>query len=121
MAMKDSFVSALEVVPLSFTSGASVSEPVHLGGLRLFAIGFPSPWTGASVTFQISLDGGASWSNLRDKNGDEVAVTPVAGDCTLLDPAQFAAIQHIRLRAGTAAAPVVQDAARALQLVLRAV
>ncbi len=121
MTIRNSFSNAWEVVPVTLPSGASQTDIIDLGGLRLFAIGVPSSWTTANLTFQMSPDGGTTWNNLYDQNGNEITAVADVSSCLTLNPSQFAFIQYLRIRSGTKTTPVAQTADRTLQLMLRTV
>lgn len=121
MSIRNDYANAWETVPATIASGTSLSSAIDLGGLRVFSIAMPSAWTAASLSFQCSVDGGTSWFNLYDQSGTEVTAAAAASTCITLTPSQFAPIQYLRIRSGTAAAPVAQAADRQLQLVLRGV
>lgn len=121
MSLRNSYSSAWEVLPVTLTGGSSITDLVDLGGLRLFALVVPSDWATANITFQMSPDGGTTWANMKDQNGNEIVVTAGASDCVLLNPTQFSSLPFLRLRSGTAASPVVQASSRSIQLVLRSV
>lgn len=114
-------MNTMAVQTASLDAAASLSDAVNLGGLRLFGIVMPASWTAAALTFQVSFDEGASWSNLYDASGSEVSVTVAASRAITLDPVIFAAVPMLKVRSGTMAAPVNQTAAAALQLVVRSV
>jgi len=121
MSLRNTFASSWESLPVQITAGTSLSPAIDLGGLRLFAVIMPSPWTAANVTFQMSPDGGASWANMKDQNGNELTAVAAAADCIVLDPSTFAAFQHLRVRSGTSANAVNQTATVSLHLLLRTV
>ncbi|MDD3028888.1 MAG: hypothetical protein PHS57_01205 [Alphaproteobacteria bacterium] len=120
MSLQDSYC-ALETLPATFAEGASLSAPINLHGLRLFGLALPSEWTEASITFQTSADDGSTWADMQTQDGNELSAVATAGNCTVLDPLPFAAAQHLRLRSGSSSAPVAQEAARTLRLILRSV
>lgn len=78
-------------------------------------------WTAANLTFQYSVaeSGGTPiWGNLKDENKIEVTVlVDEASDVIRLPPADWLWIYKIRIRSGTAMAPVNQGAARTLAIV----
>ncbi len=119
--MPNFVVNTLMQETATIDAAAALSGAVNFGGLRLFGIVMPAAWTAAALTFQVSFDEGASWSNLYDANGSEVNVTVAASRAITLDPVVFAAVPMLKVRSGTAAAPVNQTAAAALQLVVRSV
>lgn len=121
MSLKDASFSALEVIAAAIPDAGSITDPINLGGLRLFGVVMPADWTAANLTFQMSPDGGASWANLKDQTGNEITAVVSASDCVVVDPAHFAAMPFLRIRSGTAASPVVQSAERTIKLILRAV
>jgi len=119
--MRNTIVNMLDTLPAAIANGASLTDALDLGGLRLFGVVMPAAWTAANLTFQTSYDGGATWADVYDVNGNELTATAAASRFIALDPANFAAVQRIKVRSGTAATPVAQGAARSLTLVLRAV
>ena len=121
MSLKDTYICAWENLPLTLASGSALSDPINLAGLRLFSLFIPDSWTAANLTFQASPDGGATWANLYDRNGNELVAIATPGTCVLLDPQQFAAMPFLKIRSGTASSPVAQTADRALQLILRTI
>ncbi|MCL2468825.1 MAG: hypothetical protein FWF24_01150 [Alphaproteobacteria bacterium] len=116
MSLKDTYISALETISLVMPAGSAPSDPVNLGGLRLFAIALSSAFTACSLTFQMSPDDGQSWFDLLDQNGQEVTATALPSSCVVLEPKQFACLKHIRIRCGTA-----QVQGSTMMLVARAV
>jgi hypothetical protein len=88
-------------------------------GMRLGGIIMPSAWTAANLTFQVSADG-TNFFDLHDKYDNEIAVTVAASSGYLLDLADWMTFPYLKIRSGTAAAPVNQAATRNLVLLLRA-
>lgn len=88
-------------------------------GMRLGGLIMPASWTAASLTFQISADG-VNFVDLRDKYDNEVTVTVAANMGYLLDLVDWVTLPYLKIRSGTAAAPVNQLASRTLTLLLRA-
>ena len=120
MSLNDTSFS-LEVLPATIANGASLTDTINLFGLRLFGIVMPSSWTAASLTFQVSPDGGATWTNMYDQSGSEVAAVADVLRCIILNPLQFTSVQYIRVRSGTSSSAVTQAASRSLKLILRPV
>ena len=113
---------------VTIASGASLSDAIDLSGkevvlsgLRLLAIEMPAAWTAADLTFQASMDGGTTYTNMYNADGDEITVTAAASRFIVLDPATFCAVTNIKIRSGTSASAVNQVDAVTLTLVLRAV
>lgn len=100
-------------------SGASESAIVDLGGLHLAAIIMPAAWTAASVTILTSYDG-VNFLPAYDATGTEIALTVAASRLVVLDFDKTIALgNHIKLRSGTAGAPVNQGSDRTLSLIPR--
>ena len=116
MSLKDSYVSALETLAVAIPAGANQSAPLDLGGLRLFAIAPSVTFLSCNVTFQMSPDGGKSWFDLLNQDGQAITALVSPAACTVLDPKQFACLQHLRINFGSA-----QSAACTLSLIARAV
>jgi hypothetical protein len=121
MSVKDFVQSPRDTVTALIASGETLSDTLNLGGLRLFGIVMPEAWTSASLTFQASFDGGATWHDLKDSDGNEITVTASAGDCVVWLPSAFAAIPILKIRSGLSAAPIVQAADRTITLILRSI
>lgn len=108
----------------TIASGQSLSGAVEIAGYLMAGVTVPpaASWTTATViTFQVSLDNGATYNNLVNKDGQEYSVTitrPVATDPAflLVNPADFGGFTHVKVRAGTAGTPVNQGADRVLQI-----
>lgn len=98
-------------------TGNTITSAIDLGAQRLFAILIPAGWTGAGLSFQASVDG-AAWADLYNGSGELVIAAGAIGAsrAVLVDPAAFFGIRYLKIRSGTAAAPVAQAAARALVL-----
>lgn len=102
-------------------SGASLSGAIALGVQVLVGIQMPAAWTAASLTFQVSIDNGVTWTNLFDDGGNEVTLAPTspAGKYLATDPSAFAGITFLKIRSGTNGSPVTQLGDRAFTLVTR--
>lgn len=122
MTIRETYCSAYESADATIANGESLSGAIDLGGLRLFAIRIPSAWTTANLTFQGSIDGGATYNDLKDQDGVEItAVVSAVSDMIILDPVLFSAIPLLKIRSGTSASAVNQGGARTLTLVLRSI
>jgi len=108
------------VIDASIPAGATgLSDVIDLQGHVLVAIQMPSTWTAADITFQVSLDG-VTYNNLYDDEGNEVKLTVAASQVVAIkDPALMWHSGKIKLRSGTAALAVNQNATRALKLATR--
>lgn len=112
---------AMHVLNATIASGASLSDAITLGGLRLFGVVMPAAWTAANLTFQASFDGGTTYVDVYDYNGLEVVATASTSRLIVLDPVVFSAIPLLKIRSGTSGTAVNQGAARTLQIVLRGI
>lgn len=113
--------TATDTVVAMIANGASLSAAVTPGpGRYLFALLMPAAWTPAVITFQGSQDG-STFGDVYDGEGTEKSIAVGASRFVYLDPAHFAGITTLKLRSGTAAAPVNQGAERAITLIMRPV
>jgi len=92
---------------VTIPAGSSYSTPVPLVNQQPVLLMLPASWTGASVTFQVSSDA-ATWLDLFGDDGTELAACVGPGRSVVLDWPVLAA-SCLRLRSGTAAAPVAQQ------------
>ena len=105
---------------VTIANGASLSGAICLGDGVLCAIGMPAAWTAAALTFQVSDDGGVTWSELLDNNQAAVTVAaPTAGNRINMFSTDFQSSVFLKVRSGTSASPVNQGAARVFTLVAR--
>lgn len=95
---------------------------INKDNYRLSAIVIPSDWTAANLTFQFSIDGGFTWVDMRDADGNEVTAAVVAANTGIvLLPEAFGSITHLKVRSGTSSVPVNQGADRSIALISRKV
>ena len=116
------FSVGITLNPVAIAAGASLSAACPLGALTLVGISMPAVWTAAALTFQVSPDGGATWQEMYDGAGNPVTVTAAAGQFVVpvADPSYvWRGINMVKVRSGTAAAPVNQAAAATVNLVTR--
>lgn len=104
----------------TIANGENLSGAVDLGDKTMTGIVMPAAWTAAVLTFAVSADG-VTYNPLYDEDGSEVTETVAASRAIRLDPAQWAGWRYVKIRSGTAAAPVAQGAERIVQIVSRAV
>jgi hypothetical protein len=106
----------------SIANGASVTGTIDLTTTALLGFTAPAAWTAAALNIEVSPDN-ATWytAGLIDGYGASVgswsAVTAGAGYS--VDAAAMLPWRYIRLRSGTAAAPVNQGAQRDFTIITR--
>lgn len=100
-------------------NGASLSGAVPVGDRVPVGIAMPAAWDGTSLTFQVSVDGGASWCELTDSGGTAISATVAPSRYIPLDPTVWIGINMIKIRSGTSGAPTNQTADHSLTLVSR--
>ncbi len=107
----------------TIANGASLSDAVDTTGLVLIGLKLPAFTAAAGgLTFQVSVDGGVTFSELVDEDNVSIVwlVGNTAGDLVALagSPSpMIAGVTHIKVRSGTAGAPVNQAAARTITLI----
>jgi len=102
---------------VTIASGSSLTAAIDMQGYALLRIDLPGAWTAASLTFQVSVDG-TNYVNLY-KDGSEYTKSEAAASCGVaINPADAVLLhRYLKIRSGTAASPVNQQAARTLTLV----
>lgn len=111
--------SRSELRTVTIAAIASLSDAIDLNGFTLAGIIFPAAWTAASVTFAVSTsETDAAYNPLYTKTA-EYEITAAAADrvITGLGP-DFLGVQGLKVRSGTAGAPVNQAAERVITLIL---
>ena len=113
----------LDNITATISAGQSLSAEVDIGvGKSLIGIKLPSNWTTAGLSFQVSVDGGATWGELNDQTPAAIGVgSTAAGAFIGFDPTKLRGVQAIKVRSGTVAAPVAQANTVNLTLVTRLV
>jgi len=111
-----SIIGAKELTA-TIANGASLSDAVELKGHSVLRIAMPAAWTAADLTFQISDDAGTTFRNVYWDWGPEMVIDAGISMTIELSPfVQLTHIDQIKVRAGTAAVPVAQGAARLIVL-----
>ena len=104
---------------VTIANNASLSDGVKLYGNTLIGLVMPDTWTTAGLSFQGSVDGGATYLDLYDSTGAEKTVaTGGASRIIMLPPSDWFAIDAIKVRSGTTGSAVAQGGARTIQLIL---
>ena len=109
-----------KIVIVTIPSGASgLSAAVALSPRFPLTIDIPAGWIAASLTFQGSSDG-LAYLDVYDEYGAEYVVVPVAGKRATIPPMDALRLgPYMKIRSGTAAAPVNQTAQRLLIVTAR--
>jgi hypothetical protein len=102
-------------LPVTIAINTAVSAAVRIFGGLPAVIEMPAAWDAANLTFQTSGDG-TNYFNVYDEFGTEVNVVASASRRIRLEPPQWAGVQYIKIRSGTAGTPVNQTAARTLYI-----
>lgn len=108
-----------ETGTVTILNGASLSDAINLENRTLVAIIMPSTWTAAALTFQFSLDG-VNYFNAYSLTAELTATTTPAIANSFINIARTAtydSARYLKIRSGTAAAPVNQAADRVLTVV----
>jgi hypothetical protein len=109
----------LKVIPVTIPNGQSLSNGALVGDYRISGLQFPATWAAGGISWQASLDDGATWVEVSDSTGAPIAypVAGTAGAYMLLDSTKFVGLTLVKIRSGTLAAPVNQGANCVLKLV----
>jgi hypothetical protein len=100
-------------------AGASLSGSIAMGADTLVGLVMPSAWTAAGLSFQVSADGGTTWVELCDTTGTLIALSAAASHFVQVAASNWRGINMIKVRSGTAAAPVNQTLAATIVLIGR--
>lgn len=105
-------------------AGQSLSAQIDIGSKSLVGLQIPANWTTASLSFQVSADGGTTWNELTSSAGGAFAIGSLANGTAryvAIDPTTLRGAQSIKLRSGTVGAPVNQTNTVTLTIVTRLV
>jgi hypothetical protein len=103
----------------TIASGTALSAAISTGAHTLCGIIMPGAWTAAPLTFQVSPDGGTTWLELYDDTGNAVTIPAAANQFILLQSLPnylWRGVNQVKVRSGTAAAPVNQVASAVITL-----
>ena len=107
----------MQIVTVTIPAGQSLSSSANLTNNKVAGILFPSQWTPANMSLQVS-DDNVTFYDAYDNQGVEIlrAVGPLRA--VGLDPSLTETALYARLRSGPSINPVPQEAARDLKLLL---
>lgn len=128
-------MGSLGTIGVQIPANQALSGMIDLGTSRLVAIEMPEAWAGGAViTFQAkakienddTIGAGEAnpedWDDVYDDAGTEVSITVAANRIVVIGTvtkAAIGALRFIRIRSGTAAAPVNQNPARDIKLIVK--
>ena len=115
-------MNAEELFYQDFTIPANqaVSDMLPLFRRAIIGIEMPSAWTAASLTCQVCDTGDAAdLQNVFNTDDEEYSRAVAANQYHMVNPADFPAVQFLRLRSGTGAVPVNQAAQRVIRVWFR--
>lgn len=118
-------MAEVDNIQAQIAAGQSLSAEVDIGSKSLVGLVLPGTWIAATggISFQVSVDGGATWNELTTSAGAAYAIAFTAAGAAYIaiDPTTLRGVQAIKIRSGTALAPVNQTATVTLTLVTRLV
>lgn len=123
-------MASVGTIGVQIPANQALSGGIDLGANSLVAIEVPSTWAGGAViTFQAKGAGindeesdPEDWNDVYDDAGTEVSVTVASNRVVVIGTvtkAAIGAVRYLRIRSGTAAAPVNQNPARNLRLLVK--
>lgn len=93
----------------------SLSGAIDAENRWVYRLEMPASWTAASITFQASTDG-SNFFDLYDDEGQEVTAAVNANRAVCLDYHLLFLVRYLKLRSGSASAPVAQTGARSIRV-----
>lgn len=96
----------------TIAAGESLSDALDCTNGALVRLTMPSGWTPANLSFQISPDNIAPYSDLFDYQGHELMMAVTPGITVLFPPDFMAGIPFIKFRSGSRTRPIPQQAQR---------
>lgn len=97
-------------------AGSSVSAGYKLGSGSLVALLMPPVFTGSSISFLISTDGGQTYSDFY-VDGNEFVVPVAINQYVIFDRGEFEGITQFKIRAGSSDSPVIQEFDASISLI----
>ena len=105
-----------KATPVTISSGTSLSPAISIGNGLLVGIAMSAGWDAASMTFQVSYDGGTTFQEMQSSSA-AISFTVALGQFIAVDPTLWRGVNTLKVRSGTAAAPVNQTADRIINLI----
>ena len=97
---------------VTIPAGESLSNGADISGAVQIFVGTPAVWTSANVTFQVSLDSGATWFDWFGGNNQEEMMAMgglLGGMRVLTSDTVIPKTAQIKLRSGNRRNPIVQQ------------
>jgi hypothetical protein len=118
-------VIEVDLIQAVIAAGNSISAEIDIGAKSLVGLVLPANWIAAAggISFQVSVDGGATWGELTTVAGTPYSIGFTAAGAAYLaiDPTTLRGAQALKVRSGTLASPVPQTNSVNLQLLTRLV
>ena len=89
--------------PVTIASGQTTSNQVELNGRTVVGVYMPAAFTGSALTFLVE-DADGNDKTMADGAGADVSKTVAADKMVLLNPADFAAVNKVKLVSGSSEA-----------------
>lgn len=116
-------MAEIDYIPAQIAINTALSAEVDIGSKSLVGLVLPAAWIAAAggISLQTSVDGGTTWNEVTTAAGAAYAIAfTAAGSAYIaIDPTTLRGVVALKIRSGTAVAPVNQTAAVTLTLVTR--
>ena len=86
----------------TIANGATESSEINLNGKTVCGLIMPSAFTGTTMTFKGARTVGGTFVTLKDTSGTDKSITVGTSRYIILDPADFAGIENLKLVSGSA-------------------
>jgi hypothetical protein len=118
-------MAEVDYIQTTIAINTAISPEVDIGNKSPVGLVLPAAWVAAAggISLQASVDGGLTWNEVTTVAGAPYAIAFTAAGAAYIaiDPTSLRGISALKIRSGTAAAPVNQTAAVSLTLVTRLV
>lgn len=111
MQVTDLSDKAVDALTATIAISTQTSDAVKLYGCTAIGFAIPAAFTGTTVTFTGSMDGGTTFSTIKDKLDATVSYTVSVDSAYALDAATFAPYDQIKIVSGS-----VEAAARSITI-----
>ena len=97
-------MAEIDVLTTTIAATGTLSPEIDIGTKSLVGLQLPSGWVTAAITFQVSIDGGATWGALLDgATGTVYTIPSVAGGSQVaigIDPAKLRGWSSFKIQSG---------------------
>ena len=110
-----------DFITVVISANQTQTSAIDFGHKEVIALQMPSTWTTANITLLGATTVSGAYTPVYDQSGSEINLAVANNRMIMVDGSSqiFNTIRYMKIRSGTSATPVSQDADRLLEFILR--